>query len=527
MSTTTLEAGDLRQLGGYRLVAELGSGGMGVVYLARADAGQLVAIKVIRPEFLDDDEFHRRFEREVDAAVRVSCPWTARVLDVDMAATTPYLVTEYVPGDTLLQRVEREGPLEGPTAVAVGAGLAAGLAAVHAAGVVHRDVTPSNVILTPEGPKLIDLGVAAIEDSTRITRTGMSFGTPSWMAPEQAQGQPVSAATDVFAWGAVMAFAATGRAPFGTGRAEAVLYRIVHQEPDLEGVPAELAATIATALNKDPLGRPSAVRLAAFLAGVSDEVDAGDLTPEVSSLIATSPLPASTRHLPPNSQQTELVTPQPREVGGRHPWRRWLLTAAALTVLAVGGALMTPWGPGRPTAAPVVQTPPSPGPVPIANDPPASPSPSPTPAPSPSSRQASKPESSRRTPRFESSEVMPTGQEAYDLFALMRRHVGDIVYLDVRFPDGPVDVHPNESPAYIFVPGSYPPEGAGDFCSDEPIFCGAEYLVRDVGDATDSGLYWIRQQWRLHGYFAVSSIEGPFQGSYSVSLRAVPITQVS
>ncbi len=384
MATTTLEADDRLQLGGYQLVARLGSGGMGVVYLARTAAGLPVAIKVIRPEFLDDDEFRRRFEREVDAAVRVSCPWTARVLDVDTEATTPYLVTEYVPGDTLLQRVERDGPLEGLEALAVGAGLAAGLAAVHAAGVVHRDLTPANVILTPNGPKLIDLGVASIEDSTRITRTGMSFGTPSWMAPEQAQGQPVSASTDVFAWGGVMTFATTGRAPFGTGRAEAVLYRIVHQEPNLDGVAEGLADTLSASLIKDPQGRPSAAQLAGALAGAVD-VDVHAVTLAVSSLIATSPLPASPRRIPRSDQMAEGVTSPKID---RRSLHRWSLTAAAmLLIVALAGSAWL----GAPSIRRLLRADPTaadPSPnvtqAPTPSPPSPSPSESPTSSPSPS-----------------------------------------------------------------------------------------------------------------------------------------------
>lgn len=315
-------------------------GGMGIVYLGEAADGGLVAVKVIREDLAGDEDVRSRFAREVAAAARVSCPWTARVMAADVDADPPYLVTEYVDGDTLLDHISRHGPLRIDQARAVAGGLAAGLATVHEAGVIHRDVSPANVLLTGDGPKLIDLGVAAIEDSTRLTKTGMSLGTPAWMAPEQARGEPVTPATDVFAWGSVIAFTLTGRPPFGSGRSEGVLYRIVHQEPDLEGLDSLLRPWVEAALRKDPTERPTANHLAAEISGVDPTTD--DLcavTKEISALVATAPVPTGTARFPSEFRETATISAAGRQ--GRSGVMRSVVAAAI--VLLVAAAVGSGW----------------------------------------------------------------------------------------------------------------------------------------------------------------------------------------
>jgi eukaryotic-like serine/threonine-protein kinase len=268
--------GDPRRLGPYELVGRLGEGGMGVVFLGRERrGGRLAAVKALRPELAGDPAFAARFRREVEAARRVDSRHVARVLDADPAADRPWLAAEHVDGATLAAEVARRGSLAGQGLVAFAAGVAEALAAIHAAGVVHRDLKPANVLLQHDpaapgrtGVKVIDFGIAWAADATR-TRSGLRFGTPSWMAPELLRDQVAGPPADVFAWGALVAFAATGRHPFGGGPADAVAYRILHDRPDLDGVPEPVRRLVRSALDRDPAGRPTAARLAASLAAVA------------------------------------------------------------------------------------------------------------------------------------------------------------------------------------------------------------------------------------------------------------------
>ncbi|CUU55903.1 Serine/threonine protein kinase [Parafrankia irregularis] len=247
---------DPRTAGAYRLVGVLGAGGMGRVYLGRSPGGRNVAIKVIRPEFADHPEFRARFRREVEAARRVGGRWTAQVIDADADAERPYLVTVYVPGPSLLDAVHRHGPLPAPTVTALGVGLSEALISIHAAGVVHRDLKPSNVLLTVDGPTVIDFGIARAVDSTILTQSGSMIGSPAFISPEQITGGDIGPASDVFALGAVLVFAATGSGPFAGTGTPAVLYGILNGEPRLDGVPAELRAAVEACLHKTPALRP-------------------------------------------------------------------------------------------------------------------------------------------------------------------------------------------------------------------------------------------------------------------------------
>ncbi|CAI7979241.1 eukaryotic-like serine/threonine-protein kinase [Frankia sp. Hr75.2] len=273
-----LRADDPRTTGGYRLLGLLGAGGMGRVYLARGPGGRTVAVKVIRPEFAGDPTFRARFRREVEAARRVGGAWTAPVIDADPDAEQPYLVTGYVPGPSLLEAVRRRGPLPVPTARALGAGLAEALSAVHAAGLVHRDLKPSNVLLGLDGPRVIDFGISRAFDATVLTHSGSAIGSPAFMSPEQIGGQEVGPASDVFALGSVLAFAATGSGPFSGSGMPAVMYGILAGEPRLDAVPAELRGIVDACLRKAAGERPGPLDVLAELVpggGAAELITAG------------------------------------------------------------------------------------------------------------------------------------------------------------------------------------------------------------------------------------------------------------
>jgi predicted Ser/Thr protein kinase len=252
------------KLGPYRLQDRLGEGGMGAVYLARDRERRPVAIKVLHSRVAVEPTARRRLAREVEAMRRVRSPFVAEVLDADVDHKFPYIVTRYVPGETLDDTVRAHGPLTPAALERLASGLAQALAAIHAAGIVHRDLKPGNVMLHNGNPVVIDFGIAqSAGDSTRLTQTGMFMGTPGYLAPEVIEGQPSSAASDVHSWGATMAFAATGRAPFGTGSFENVFYRIVQGHADIGGIPGPLAQLVAAALSRDPRRRPTASWLSA------------------------------------------------------------------------------------------------------------------------------------------------------------------------------------------------------------------------------------------------------------------------
>ncbi|MGW7293061.1 serine/threonine-protein kinase [Streptomyces xiamenensis] len=257
-----LEAGDPRQVGRYRIEARLGAGGMGRVFLARSPGGRTLAVKVLRAELAEDAGFRRRFAREVAAARRVTGVFTAAVVDADLEGTPAWLATEYVPGLPLGRAVAEHGTWPEPAVLALGAGLAEALEAIHAAGIVHRDLKPSNILLAPDGPRVIDFGISVSDDDGVLTQTGVVVGTPGFMSPEQlATGGRVGPASDVFALGAVLAFAATGSGPFGSGAGHALSYRVVHEEPDLGALPAGVRDVVARCLAKDPEQRPTVAAL--------------------------------------------------------------------------------------------------------------------------------------------------------------------------------------------------------------------------------------------------------------------------
>ncbi|MGW4232449.1 serine/threonine-protein kinase [Streptomyces sp. NPDC004980] len=251
-----LKPTDPRQVGRYRIVGLLGAGGMGRVFLGRSPSGRLVAVKVVRPELADDPGFRRRFVREVAAARKVTGFFTAALVDADPDGSPPWLATAYVPGMALDEALAAHGPWQVDSVRALGAGLAEALEAVHSAGLIHRDLKPSNVIIAPDGPRVVDFGISVAVEATVLTRAGTIVGTPGFMAPEQLTGRPVTPATDVFALGAVLTYAATGTGPFGTGSAQSLNFRIAYEEPQLGRLPGPGLEIIARCLAKDPDLRP-------------------------------------------------------------------------------------------------------------------------------------------------------------------------------------------------------------------------------------------------------------------------------
>ncbi len=355
MALAPLRPTDPPSYGPYRLQGRLGSGGMGVVYLAFGPDNLPVALKVLQPGLAQDAEYRTRFAREVSAARLVDSPYVAKVVAAETESATPWMATEYVEGATLAHAVEANGPVPPDRLRGLASDLAAALAALHEAGLVHRDLKPANVVLAWSGPKLIDFGIAKHEGSTDLTQTGVTVGSLLWMSPEVLAGQSAGRASDVFAWGLCVAFAGTGRAPFGAGNANAVAFRIVSEQPDLRGLPGGLAELVAATLSKDPRARPGAQELCAVLGGRG------------------APQPTAVA-LP--RAEGGWTGPNPTSVGppappGQRSGRRLALPLAILAVLliaaGVGTAILLTSG-GKSNASP-----------------PPSPSASPTPAPSSSS----------------------------------------------------------------------------------------------------------------------------------------------
>lgn len=252
-----LQPDDPGEVGGYRLHARLGAGGMGRVYLSYTPGGRPVALKTVRPEFAQDPEFRRRFAHEVANARRIHGLYTAQVIDSGADAEVPWLATAYVPGPSLQQVVREHGVLPVRTVLLLMGGVAEALQAIHGVGVVHRDLKPANVLLAADGPRVIDFGIARAADAVALTGTGLRIGSPAFMAPEQVLGRPATSATDVFALGALAAYVAGGTPPFGEGPETAVLYRVVNEPPGLDRVPGDLRALLLRCLAKRPEDRPT------------------------------------------------------------------------------------------------------------------------------------------------------------------------------------------------------------------------------------------------------------------------------
>ncbi|MFE0765593.1 protein kinase domain-containing protein [Streptomyces smyrnaeus] len=340
-------AEDPEQVGQYRLIGRLGRGGMGQVYLGRSASGRLVAVKVVRAELNHDPGLRRRFVREVAAARRVTGFFTAAVVDADPEGDPAWLATAYVPGLPLSTAVAEYGAWSGRAVRALGAALAEALEGIHHVGLFHRDLKPSNVLLAADGPRVIDFGISLAADDTQLTQTGMLIGTPGFISPEQLVGDATTAASDVFALGAVLAWTATGSGPYGQGSAHAVNYRVAHEKPDLTALPDDLAGVVARCLDKEPTRRPTASQLVAELGHMTESADGDALTevdwlpPAVTEAIgrqgAATPEPPGDRQ--PNAPTRRDRADRAKRTDRSRPWslasRRGVLGGAGAVGLAI------------------------------------------------------------------------------------------------------------------------------------------------------------------------------------------------
>ena len=379
-----LAADDPRQIGGYRLQARLGAGGMGRVYLGYSPGGRPVAVKVVHPDLARDPEFMQRFRREVSAAQAVSDAYTAAVVGAGPDDSPPWLATTYVPGPPLVDLVAQAGPLPEDAVWRLAGGLAEALQAIHAQGLVHRDLKPGNILIAADGPRVIDFGISRTTSGTVVTATQTTIGTPAYMSPEQAQGFPVGPESDIFSLGSVLAFAATGVAPFGGGEMFAVGFRVVHGEPDLTRVPASLRPVIDACLSKDPAGRPALgelVHTVALSSAAYPEVEPGKFWPgQVAAVLESgrfTPVlprpttvppssPAATYVVNPGTQAvdrgtTHAVHPEPYPPPAAHPEPSSLLATQAVDPGKTHAVLPEPYT--SPRADPAQHTPPRADPV--------------------------------------------------------------------------------------------------------------------------------------------------------------------
>ncbi|WP_240972587.1 serine/threonine-protein kinase [Nonomuraea composti] len=346
-----------RVIGGYTLRRLLGRGGMGEVYLAATPTGGLAAVKLIHPALAGDPAFRRRFEREVAAARRVARFCTAPVLDAGIDDGVAYLVTEYVKGPDLARAVREQGPLSGGNLEALAVGVATALSAIHGAGVIHRDLKPGNVLLSPLGPRVIDFGIARLVGHDALSSQAI-LGTPAFMAPEQARGEPLTPAADVFSWGGVIAFAGTGRPPFGGESSEAALWRIAHEPPRLSGLDDGIRSIVERALAKDPLARPTASELLAELVGGTRLATATEVVERTWTGTATADLrtPAA-----PTSAARIAPAPAASPPGAGPPGAAPVVAPVAPTAPGSAAPAVAPAAPLAPSGAAPATSPAPPG----------------------------------------------------------------------------------------------------------------------------------------------------------------------
>ena len=323
-----------------------------MVYLGVAWDGAPVAVKVLRPDLADDEEFRRRFGREVSALVQVKGECTVRVIEADSQSATPFVVTEYAPGPSLSEYMDKNGSVDPEMLFGLATGLAEALTVIHAAGIMHRDLKPSNIILTDAGPKVIDVGIARKQqDTSAVTKAGMMIGSMGFMAPEQITGNPGPEA-DVFAWGVTVAYAATGRSPFGSGSTHSILYQIMYGDADIGAVPDSLRPLVEAALIKDPQRRPTARQLLDRLTSASQQHEQTSENPTQLILRRTwqsgshaSPSPAAAS--PP--ARTPAAGP-----GASIPAEaRWILARQPTPPSQASPAFSAPSEPAVPAPAPV------------------------------------------------------------------------------------------------------------------------------------------------------------------------------
>ncbi len=324
---------------------------MGVVYLGVAWDGTPVAVKVLRPDMAGDQEYRHRFGREVAALLQVKGVCTVRVIEADSKSATPFVVTEFADGPSLSEYIAKHRSVAGDMLFGLATGLAEALTVIHAAGIMHRDLKPSNIILTKAGPKVIDFGIARRQDSVDVTKTGMMIGSIGFMAPEQISGHPGREA-DIFAWGVTVAYAATGRSPFGGGSTHSVLYRIMYGDPDIATVPDSLLPLVEAALVKSPQSRPTAQQLLDRLTSASSQPGKADDTTQV-ILARTWQSGSQPRPVPASTPADAAVTAPPRQPASRSPWRS-----------AAPPAAEPPTTDAPVPAMPVLAAPPAPPPAP-------------------------------------------------------------------------------------------------------------------------------------------------------------------
>ncbi|MFC8082603.1 serine/threonine-protein kinase [Streptomyces sp. NPDC057340] len=361
--------------GHYRLESRLGSGGMGVVHLARSTSGMRVAVKVVHATYARDPEFRGRFRQEVAAARRVSGAFTAPVVDADPDAGRPWMATLFIPGPTLSEQVKRNGPMDEPQLRRLMAGLAEALRDIHRVGVVHRDLKPSNVLLAEDGPKVIDFGISRPKDSELRTETGKLIGTPPYMAPEQfRRPREVGPAADVFTLGSLMVHAATGRGPFDSDSPYVVAYQVVHDEPDLTGVPDSLAPLVLRCLAKEPEDRPTPDELMRELRSVAAAYDTQVFIPAPREAAGEEAAPEGPGE-PTGAAEASGKSGKAGRPGRvvRRLGKRSALVAGALCLAVVGGVVaVQAFGGAEPAGTPAAQS--APGgfgaweAVPAAND---------------------------------------------------------------------------------------------------------------------------------------------------------------
>ncbi|WP_327046578.1 protein kinase [Microbispora sp. NBC_01189] len=429
-----LEAGDPARLGPFALLDRLGEGGQGVVFLGRGPQGERVAVKLLHTRLTADPEARERFLREVALAQRVAPFCTAPVLHADLAGNQPYIVSEFVPGPSLRQLVDREGPRRGAALERLAISTATALAAIHRAGITHRDFKPANVLMGPEGPVVIDFGVARAFDSPQATATGVSIGTPAYLAPEVLSGGTAGAAADMFAWGVTMVFAATGRPAFGADSIPSVITRILRDEPDLGDLAAPLRDIVAACLSKDPAPRPPAQEIVARLTGQSHSVAApfppagaghgGQAGASAPRLPGPTPPPAGHATVPGAARRPRRTVATWTAAGIGVP----VLAAAAfvvpswVSVRAAGGETAATEAPGPAASAPAEPPIPSPSepatpsghrsrrpsPGPATRPPGVTAKPAASPAPSPSHGGRARPSPTATGPATGPTEVPPT-----------------------------------------------------------------------------------------------------------------------
>jgi predicted Ser/Thr protein kinase len=342
-----LMPGDPARLGSYTLTARLGEGGQGVVYLGESESGEQVAVKLLRADLADDDTARGRFLRELEAVKRVARFCTAQVLDADVDGDRPYIVSEYVPGPSLAQLVSSESPRSGADLERLAIGTVTALVAIHQAGIVHRDFKPQNVLIGPDGPRVIDFGIARALDAA-ATMTNSAIGTPAYMAPEQLTAKELTPAADIFSWASTMVYAATGQSPFGQDTVMAVIHRIMNEPPDLGSIEEPLRGIVSDCLAKEPADRPATQALLMRLLGEEGLTPAGPGADPQTAIMgqgaafagaagaAGAAVPPTARI--PSAAGTAATLPPVQTQPGAVGSRRTLSTRAA--VAAVAGLLV-------------------------------------------------------------------------------------------------------------------------------------------------------------------------------------------